>query len=257
MAAMFTPQVTYIGIDPTAGRKPITYVAMDGDLGLVALGSGDLNDVMAFIGGQSHAVVALCAPPRPNQGLMKMEELRASLNPPPRPSRWMNCRLVEFLLRQRRITIPLTPADEADCPAWMRTGFVIHHRLEEMGYQPYPSEAAFSWLEVYPHASYCALLEHTPFSKNSLEGRIQRQLALYQTRLNVPDPMLFFEEITRHRLLQGILPTEELYSPEQLDALVAVYTAWLVVRQPSQVTWLGDPQEGQIALPTAELKPRY
>ena len=75
--------------------------------------------------------------------------------------------------------------------------------------------------------------------------------------MNVPDPMRFFEEITRHKLLKGILPNEDLYTPGELDALVSAYTAWLIANHPEQVTLLGDPVEGQIVLPAAELKPRY
>jgi predicted RNase H-like nuclease len=69
--------------------------------------------------------------------------------------------------------------------------------------------------------------------------------------------MKFFEEITRHRLLNGILPLELLYSPPELDALVAAYCAWLAKNQPAQVTLIGDKQEGQILLPGIDLKNRY
>jgi predicted RNase H-like nuclease len=69
--------------------------------------------------------------------------------------------------------------------------------------------------------------------------------------------MRFFEEITRHRLLQGILPTQDLYTPGELDALVAAFTAWKAATYPDQVTLLGDPQEGQMVLPVVELKRRF
>jgi len=75
--------------------------------------------------------------------------------------------------------------------------------------------------------------------------------------LNIPDPMSLFEEITRHRLLQGILPLDILYSAEELDALVAAYTAWLAGTKPEQVSLLGDPEEGYLVLPVAEVKNRY
>ena len=112
-------------------------------------------------------------------------------------------------------------------------------------------------LEVYPHACYAGLVGHLPLPKHTLEGRLQRQLVLYECRLNIPDPMSLFEEITRHRLLQGILPLENLYSPDELDALVAAYTAWLAGTNAEQVSLLGDPEEGYMVLPVAELKNRY
>jgi hypothetical protein len=82
-------------------------------------------------------------------------------------------------------------------------------------------------------------------------------LILYDRKVKVPDPMRFFEEITRFRLLNGILPEEGLYSAEELDALVAAYTAWQAALNPEQVTLLGDPQEGQIVLPAEKLKSHY
>ncbi len=72
-----------------------------------------------------------------------------------------------------------------------------------------------------------------------------------------PDPLRFFEEITRHRLLKGILPLEDICAPGELDALVAAYTACLAANHLEQVTILGHPDEGQTYLPVAELKPRY
>ena len=82
-------------------------------------------------------------------------------------------------------------------------------------------------------------------------------MILYDEGLQIPDPIEFFEEITRHRLLQGILPLDELYTQGELDALVAAHTAWLAASHPTQVTALGDPSEGVVVVPAAELKRRY
>jgi hypothetical protein len=35
--------------------------------------------------------------------------------------------------------------------------------------------------------------------------------------------------------MKGLLPTDTLYSPEQLDVLVAAYTAWLAANRPDEV----------------------
>ena len=87
---------------------------------------------------------------------MNRLRVRDSLTPPPRPGRWMNFRLAEYLLRQHGISCYKTPADEKACPNWMKMGFHLYKRLERMGYQPYPSKKhALQWLEVYPHASFC------------------------------------------------------------------------------------------------------
>ncbi len=255
---MLFSNTTFIGIDPTAGQRPFAYAALDHELGLLALGQGDIDEVLAFMAGQRAARVGVCAPRRPNQGLMERDEVRENLSPTPRPGRWTNFRLAEYQLRQHNIRIPQTPAEEEECPNWMQMGFMLFRRLEKLDYQPFPKEdAPCQWLEIYPHASFAVLLGHNPFPKHTLEGRLQRQLILYEQRVEIPDPMRIFEEITRHRLLQGILPLENLYSVEELDALSAAYTAWVATTQPEQVTLLGDPQEGEIILPVSELKNSY
>jgi hypothetical protein len=77
-------------------------------------------------------------------------------------------------------------------------------------------------------------------SRRTLEGRIQRGLILYEEGLQIPDPMDFFEEITRYKLMQGSLPTEGLNSPGQLDALVMSYVAWLAGNPSERVMIKGD-----------------
>ena len=255
---MLFNQTTYIGVDPTAGDRPIVYAAIDHDLQLIALGGGNLEEVLAFIAGQHLAIVAICSPSQPNQHLMESEALRQQLTPPPRPGRWVNYRVAEYILRQHNIHITPTPASEGICPRWIRTGYSIYRRLHLLGYQPYPGgETGFQYMEVYPQASYAVLLGHNPLLKRTLEGRLQRQLLLYEYQVKVPDPMVFFEEITRHRLLNGILPSEILYSAAELDALIAAYSAWLAQTTPHQVSLIGDPTEGQVVLPGVELKNRY
>ncbi|MCU0487781.1 MAG: DUF429 domain-containing protein [Anaerolineales bacterium] len=254
---LFNPR-TFIGIDPTAGQKPFSYAALDHELRPVALGEGRLEDILAYAAGQRQAWVAVCSPRRPNLGVMARQEVRQSLSPLPASGRWVDFRLADYILRQHHITIPQTPSRLEECPGWMQMGFNVFNGLDRLGYHPYPvEEADLQSLEVYPFASYSALLEVLPFSKYTLEGRLQRQLALYERKLKVADPMLIFEEFTRFKLLRGILPLEQLLKPGELDALVAAYTAWLAATHPDQVSLIGDPTEGQITLPVAELKAHY
>lgn len=248
----------FIGIDPTAGERPMTYAAIDHDLQLLALSKGDMNAVLAYSGGQKSAFVAINGPRRPNQGLMKDEEYRQGLNPQPNPGRWTSFRVAEYLLFQRNIRIPMTAGEVNECPAWMGVAFTLFRRLKEFGYEEFPREGAEQQtLEVYPHASFTALLERIPFRKHSLEGRLQRQLVLHSAALEVPDPMRIFEEITRYRILQGVLPLDKLYSVEELDALVAAYTAWMAAHREEDIVQIGDPEEGEIILPGGNLKKKY
>lgn len=255
---MLFNRTTFIGIDPAAGKRPITYTALDKELQLLAIGEGSIDEIMAFAGGQESAFVCISSPRRPNQNLMKQNEIRSSLSPVPRPGRWLGFRVAEYLLYQMNIRIPRTPSKENLCPNWMQTGFSIFRRLENLGFKDFPSgDYPKQFMETYPQAAYTVLLNHLPFKKNTLEGRIQRQLVLYENELDVKNPMRVFEEITKHRLLQGILPLKGLHTPKELDALIASYTAWLALLHPEKTTLLGHPDEGQIVLPTNDLKSKY
>lgn len=217
-----------------------------------------MEEVLAFIAGHLQSLVAVCAPRRPNQRLMERSEVRERLNPPPHPGRWTSFRLVEYLLRQHGISCYKTPAEVKACPNWMQMGFQLYRRLEQMGYRGYPAEQmGLEWLEVYPHASFCTLLGHIPLPKNTLEGRIQRQLVLHRHRVGIPDPMEMIKGLTAQHFLQGTLPTNHLYSQGELDALVAAFTAWQASNHPKEVTLLGDASEGIVVLPVGELKRTY
>jgi len=245
---------TFIGIDVlTRGRGVIfTYTGLDMDLKLLAVGCGGLNDLLAYVGGQVEAFVAINAPRRPNQGLMRQEEVRRQLNPPPPPGSGQDCRLAEYQLRCAGIPTVSTPAAAEDGTAWMRTGFDLFHRLEEFGYCAYPVEGAVRQsLEVAPQASFAVLLEQPPVECEALEGRMQRQLILTERGVKLPDPLEVLEEITRYRILRGSLFFKDIYAPAELDALAAAYTAWVAAVHPEQVILLGNPVEGQVALPGA------
>jgi len=256
-AVLFT-NATFIGIDPTASERPIVYAAIDHECQLLALGEGALDDVLAFAAGQKQAIVAICSPRSPNIGLMKNKEIREKLSPQPAPGRWINYRLADYFLRKRNIFTPPVYGEEKLCPKWMRQGFLLFKRLLASGYQLFPDqdEGRFC-LEIYPHASFTALLGVLPFPKTSLEGRLQRQLVLYEKGLQLPDPMGVFEEITRHKLLKGILPLERIFTPRELDALVGAYTASRVITQPDGISSVGDMEEGQVILPVLNLKSYY
>ena len=248
----------FIGIDPPSGEKSLTYAALDLELNLIAISRGDLKSVTAFAGGQKTAYVAVNAPRRLNQGLMKDPAVRDSLSPQPSPGRWTGFRVAEYQLFQKNIRLPKTPDKTSLCPGWMRNGFLLYKRLEDLGYRDYPAEdQPRQLIEVYPHAAYTVLIKKIPFLKKTLEGRLQRQLLLHSLSVAVPDPMQIFEEITRYKIMQGQLPLDGLYSVEELEALMAAYTAWKAARKPDEITRVGDPKEGEIILPSRDLKTKY
>lgn len=255
---MLFDTITYIGIDPTAGQRPFVFAALDNELRPIAIGEGRMEEILAFVAGQRRAWVSVCAPQRPNQGVMRKQEIRNNLTPVPVSGRWVDFRLADYMIRQRNISIPQTPADVESCPNWMKMGFSLYSHLEKLDYQLFPKkDSELVCLEVYPYASYAVLLEILPYPKYTIEGRLQRQLALFERGVKLPDPMAFLEEITRFKVLRGKLPVDQLFQAGELDALVGAYTAWLAVNHPDQVCSVGDPEEGQIVLPVPELKPHY
>jgi hypothetical protein len=247
---MNSKQAVYLGVDLTGSRKPFTYTALDNELRLLAMGQGQADEVLAFAAGQSEAVIAIDAPAGPNLGLMAQPEFRSQLSPAPAAGRWMNLRLAEYRLHQQGVSITRTPSTAQESPAWMRLGFELYQKLAEMGYQAYPNEgAARQCLEGNAEASFKVLLERVPFESASVEGRLQRQLILQGLDLPVADPMDYFEEVTRHKLLHGILPLEKIHSPSELNALLLAYLAWLAVNKPQEIVCVGDVREGQIYTP--------
>ncbi len=253
---MLFSNTAFIGIDLSGGRHPFTYAVLDADCQLIALSSCEVEEVLEYLGNQHAAFVAINAPHCPNLGLVRKKMENQSLSSG--HLRGVDMRLAEHELRECGISVSPTSSRPETCAAWMQTGFEFHGKLGGMGFKPFPTEdAPFQWLETHPHAAYCTLLGKLPLPKPTLEGRLQRQLVLYEQSMGIKDPMNFFEEITRHRLLRGVLPVEYIYTPEELDALVAAFTAFTAAHQPGKVTWVGNKQEGQIVLPVPELKEIY
>ena len=246
----------YVGIDPTSGRKAFTYAALDRELNLVSLADGETEDVLAFLGGQRAATVAVNAASRVNRGLVR-KRLEASSLTPGHQFRGVDLRVAEYELRERGIAVGGTPNRVESCPAWIQAGFALYARLTKAGFTSYPDGGAYQWLETHPHACFCALLGQTPLPKPTLEGRLQRQIILHERGVRMKDPMDFFEEITRYKLIRGALPLDLIYAPEMLDALAAAFTAWMAVERVSEVTSVGDPQEGLIVVPAPMLREKY
>lgn len=257
---MLFADAVYVGIDPTAGQRPVHYAALDSSRQIISLDKGDMESILAFVTGLEAAVVAIASPQAPNTGLMQEPVVRRRLNLNPGGRTWQQWRLGEYELRRRNVRLYNTPDTIETAPRWVQNGYKMFLRLRDVGYRLFETGkeiAQRTVLEVNPHACFTLLLEHRPFLKRTLEGRMQRQLILYLEGMDIFNPMQCLEEMTRHHLLAGHLPLEGLYQPDQLDALVAAYTAYLAGLQPERVSQLGDREEGLISLPVAEVKEFY
>ena len=254
---MISEKTLYFGVDPASVEKDFSYAVLDNNLNLIELADADISELITLLDEGDSAFVAVNAPLQVNLGLVKqkLEEESPNLS---HSLRGVDIRLAEYELREHGITVTGTPSHEEYCPAWMRAGFALYQELSNIGFTFYGKEdAKRQVLETQPYACFCALLGGTPLSKPTLEGRLQRQLLLNDKGLRINDAMEFFEEITRFKLMKGILPTDVLYSPEKLDVLVAAYLAWLVGNQPDEVIRIGDQKEGQVVLPAKELENKY
>ena len=240
----------FVGVDTTSAHKAFTYAALDRALHVLSLAEGELQDLVDFLGRQEGAIVAVNAPSHLNAGLVRQAAERESNGA--HQVRGVELRLAEHDLRGLGIPVSGTPSRETSCAAWIRIGLGLYRKLGDLGYEPYPAEDCLQqWLETHPHAAFHALMGRVPLSKPTLEGRMQRQLVLFERGVHCKDPMDFLEEFTRHKLLNGLIPANLIYQPEQLDALIAAYTAWAAFEKASDLARFGDPAEGYIYLPAA------
>jgi len=253
---MLFHDLVFVGVDPTSARKSFTYAALDRGMNLVALADGELEEALGFLAGQKSAFVAVNSPSGVNRGVVREKMKQEMLEP--HQIRGAELRVAEFELRRRGIVVSGTPARRESCPAWMQSGFELYRRLEKMGFKWYlEDQFPYQMLETHPHACFCALAGQLPLPKPTLEGRLQRQLLLYERGVGIRDPMDFFEEITRHKLLQGNFPMQLVYPSEYLDALAAAYMAHAAHENPQGIMYVGDEREGRIFLPVAALKEKY
>ena len=248
----------YFGVEPTGSIKPFTLAAVNAAGRVLTLASVNRDELLAEITSQPQAVVAINSPASPNIGLVRREEIRKNLKPLHFSGRNQDMRLAEYRLKEHGINVLMTPSKPELCSNWVQTGFAIYAKLFELGFEKFPyAGAPLSVLETHSHAAFCALAGNQPLPKLSIEGRIQRQLILYEEGLAVKDPMEFFEEVTRHKLLRGIMPLELLYTSEELDALMAALVAYRAGEGHEKIMGVGDPEEGQIFLPVTALLEKY
>jgi hypothetical protein len=250
--AEMNPVFVGVDIDHAAGRlrRAYVYAALDADRELLAIGTGDRNEVLAYLGGQQAAHVAINAPRQPNRGVINQQTNHQGRLPLETPGNDENSRLCEVLLQQQGFNITATPNKAKDCPRWMQHGFDLYRRLESFGYLPFPnSETLRQTLETHPDAIFWRLLSEKPPLPESLEGRLQRQLILRDIDMPVKDAMDFFLEITRHKLMQGEIPDQDIHPLNELNALAAAHIAWQAALEPDTIELIGDSDEGQIALP--------
>jgi hypothetical protein len=226
----------FAGVDCSAGAKGLTVAALSPRLEVKYLRALEVQEAAAELSGFDEISVAIGGPLRANASFA-----------------------AEADIRKRGILIRRSPAEDRDAPASARALFGLARELSERGFLAGAADrtAQRFLLSTRPAACGAVLLGRIPFARATLEGRIQRQLLLVRERMALPDPMDSLEELTAHHLLSGRLSLPGICEPEELDALLAAFTAWRAFRQPEAVSWLGRDADGWICLPAKELLDKY
>ncbi|MEA3402310.1 MAG: DUF429 domain-containing protein [Armatimonadota bacterium] len=217
----------FIGIDIAAAR-PCDVIVADGDLRVLEMmrcggpeaAARDLHQRFP------HAVIAVDASRAPNAGLMDQADYRAELRPVPPPERYHDCRVAEYELIRRGVSLYLTPSGAV--PAWMEAGFRWYEALFAAGYSDHSRGKATgpgTVIEYYSHASFVALLGGRPPKKSSPEGRRLRVQALREAGMEADF---------------GIM------TADMLDAAVGCLTARRFAR--GEAADYGDPREGVLTV---------
>jgi hypothetical protein len=240
----------FLGINVSKNRNPFTFAVVSESLEILAIGDGQLEEVLAYSAGDDTVKVSVNAPSGPNLGLMRQKRFRDRYNLKLDSTRWKNLRVAEYEVFRQRMKGTRTMGTVGAFPEWKRIGYKLYRCLEGIGYAAYPaSDLLKQWLEVSSDVCFHVLLGRCPLPSNRLEGLIQRQLLLIEIGFDLPDPMLSFEEITRYRLLRGIFPFEDLYPVTRQNALIAAYVATLADSHANKVVSLGEGEEGLITVP--------
>jgi hypothetical protein len=240
----------FLGVHVAAESKPFVYAVLDQKLRVLALEQGYLEELLAYASSETAMAVGINAPRHPNCGLMNQDRIRQAYAPVPPSGRWVNVRKIEYDLHRLGLRIHRTASTVEQCHDWMQAGFFLYKEIEELGSHAFGDGGEGRLLfETHGEAGFWSLLGQHLKDGTQLEGCIQRQLMLLEEGLQIPDPMEAFEEITRHRLLHGQFPFEDVFTLPQLNALLAAYTAWLAYQIPGRIQCMGDPEESELLFP--------
>jgi predicted RNase H-like nuclease len=155
-----------------------------------------------------------------------------AIDSPPSWARSGRSRVADRQLARLGVSAYAVPADglQTRFHAWMRVGFEAFLAAERAGYPRYFSgNASHTALEVFPYVSAVAVAGYRPRLANARERADWR----------------------RGVLMQAGVETALLRTPDQVDAALAALTALRSLEGDRAV--VGDPEEGVIVLPVAEL----
>ena len=123
----------------------------------------------------------------------------------------------------------------------------LKKEIAQAGFKPYLSNhACRQWVETYPFECFGALTEQTLLPRRSIRGRVQRAAILYEQGIQIHNPGTSFEG--KHPLTAGATRAI-LYTPSELDALIAAGIAWMLVNRPVKIDLTREPNLKMISIP--------
>jgi hypothetical protein len=250
--------VRYCGVDISAkpaNQQLVTLHERRGAEGLELVATfyapGTVGQVARTVQGfgAGETVVAIDAPSGRRLDLLHAgAQARAVLGLP--DGRYERMRVCDAMLFRRGLPLYPVPADGQPITAWerwMEVGFELFDALAWLelfrpagAYQGTIDAGALGYgrlCETYPDAIFCALLGHRPSPKRTPWGLQQRIAALKLKGIVDADGGLWQRTV------------------DELDACAAAYAAYGLAA--GLGTWVGEPDEGVIVLPIAELLDRY
>jgi len=242
---MLYQQDIFIGVDVVAGKRSYTTAVLNLSGELLALEACSLEEFLKFTGGYQIVQVAINSPRySPGGKVIKSTFTLISKDSLGDGSALESQVSTELRKASARRNAAIHAMKKP--PARLRNGFRLYDHLSE-GISGFVQQGRV--IEVNAQVCFTLLLGRLPLLRSSSEGRIQRQLALIAQGIKLKDPMDYFEELTKYRLLQGLLPHAMLYSGSQLDALVSAFMARLACVDPSSVQQIGDGMGGFVHCP--------
>jgi predicted nuclease with RNAse H fold len=236
--------VNFIGVD--VHKEKLTVANIDKNLNIELIDNMDTQELIEYVKNRENLIIAVDAPYKLNHGFMSNDQYRMALNC--KLKGHYNKKVSEYELSRRGINPFSTPGSIDQITGWkdwMKTGFNLYAKLEELGYKEISinryKENIHGFIEVFPHACFTVLLDYIPSKKDTAEGLKERIDILEKVGFKDVD-----------KILQGSGKHEK---TDKLDALVAAYTAYLTYK--GSVTFVGDLREGHIVLPTINLKDSY
>ena len=223
-------QEMYIGVDVAAGKRPFTLAEVNQAGELISLTQCALDEVMTITNRPSVWIAV--------NALRTAEKVKSG-----------EMRGVGREVKSKQLFFQPLPVDLLKMSSYARNFHLLYAQLEQI---PRIDDEKARVIKINAVACFKLLLGGQLLPGAGYEGRIQRQLALIRQGIRLKDPMAFYEEITRRRLLQGDLPDNLLYRPVQLNALIAACMAWLARQDPQRVAYIGDEADGWIAIPRTD-----